>query len=210
MFTNKTSKIVIIDYGTGNLNSIKRKLDRIKANSIISSNHKDIIASQKIVLPGIGHFGRAMNKLRELNLLDTLHDCVLVKQKPILGICLGMQLMAKKSEEGNSEGLGWLDAEVIKFNVPDKIKYKVPHVGWNNISIKKNSLLMRGISEESEFYFLHSYHLLVKNQTHMLSETNYCYDFPSAIEKDNIFGVQYHPEKSHNSGEKLLKNFINL
>lgn len=205
-----SSNLVIVDYGTGNLNSVKKMMDRMKVDSIISSNPKDIISCQKIVLPGIGHFGKAMAKLKELNLLDTLHEAVLVKKKPILGICLGMQLMAKKSEEGNTKGLGWLDSEVVKFSVSDKIKHKIPHIGWNRIRIKKNSLLMNNISELSEFYFLHSYYLKNNNQSDVLNETEYDFVYPSAIERDNIFGVQYHPEKSHEVGLQLLKNFIEL
>ena len=205
-----SSNLVIVDYGTGNLNSVKKMMDRMKVDSIISSNPKDIISCQKIVLPGIGHFGKVMAKLKELNLLDTLHEAVLVKKKPILGICLGMQLMAKKSEEGNTKGLGWLDSEVVKFSVSDKIKHKIPHIGWNRIRIKKNSLLMNNISELSEFYFLHSYYLKNNNQSDVLNETEYDFVYPSAIERDNIFGVQYHPEKSHEVGLQLLKNFIEL
>ena len=204
------NKIVIIDYGMGNLNSIWKSLNTIKVNSIISSNPRDIINSHKIVLPGIGHFGQVMIKLKELNLAYVLHECVLIKQKPILGICLGMQIMTQKSEEGRTEGLGWFDAKVIKFSVSDKLKYKVPHIGWNSISIKKKSLLMKDISDEAQFYFLHSYHLEFINQSNLLNETYYDYVFPSAIEKNNIFGVQYHPEKSHDDGKKLLENFIKL
>ena len=203
-------KLVIVDYGMGNLNSVKRTMDRMKVDSVISSDPKDIISSQKIILPGVGHFGKAMSNLKELNLLDTLHEAVLVKQKLILGICLGMQLMTRKSEEGNAEGLGWFDAEIVKFNVSDKMKYKIPQMGWNQIYIKKNSSLMKNISELSEFYFVHSYHLKINNQPDTLNETRFDYIYPSAIEKDNIFGVQYHPEKSHDAGAQLLKNFIEL
>jgi imidazole glycerol-phosphate synthase subunit HisH len=204
------AKLVIVDYGTGNLNSVKKSLDRMSARCIISSDPKDIINTEKIILPGVGHFGKAMSNLKELNLLDTLHEAVLVKQKPILGICLGMELMAKKSEEGNTAGLGWLDAEIIKFNVSDKIKHKIPHVGWNQIHIKKDSSLMKNISDLTEFYFVHSYHLKINNQSDILNQTQYEYSFPSAIEKSNIFGVQYHPEKSHDAGVQLLKNFLEL
>lgn len=182
----------------------------MKVGSVISSDPKDIIGCQKIILPGIGHFGKAMSKLNELNLLDSLHEAVLVKRTPILGICLGMQLMAKKSEEGNVEGLGWFDSEVIKFDVSDKIKHKIPHIGWNSINIKKDSLLMNNIPELSEFYFLHSFYLKNNNRSDVLNETLYEFAYSSAIEKDNIFGVQYHPEKSHEVGSQLLKNFVEL
>jgi glutamine amidotransferase len=194
----------------GNLNSVKRKLYRIGCDAHISSNYQDIISADKIILPGVGHFNKAMDYLKELNIIDALNNYVLVKKKPILGICLGMQLMANSSEEGNVKGLGWFDADVIRFNVKDTLKYKVPHVGWNQITNTKQSALMQGIENNSEFYFIHSYHMSLNNKSDMLHETEYEYNFASAIEKDNIFGVQYHPEKSHEIGEKLLKNFIDL
>lgn len=205
-----SAKIVIVDYGMGNLNSVKRAIDRMKFDSAISSDSKDIERAQKIILPGVGHFGKAMSNLKELGLLDALNEAVLVKHKPILGICLGMQLLANKSEEGSSEGLGWIDAEVVKFSVSDKLKYKIPHMGWNQINIKKNSLLMRDVPDLSEFYFVHSYHVKPANERDVLNETSYDENFYSAVEKDNIFGVQYHPEKSHDAGAQLLKNFIDL
>ena len=204
------SKIVIVDYGTGNLNSVRRSLDRLRAGSIISSNPNDISGADKIILPGVGHFGNAMSNLRELNLLDALHEAVLVKQKPILGICLGMELMAQNSEEGNTSGLGWFDAEVVRFNISNQRRYKIPQMGWNNIRIKKNSLLMKNISELSEFYFVHSYHLKTNDQSDILNETEYESIYTSAIEKDNIFGVQYHPEKSHDAGDQLIRNFVEM
>ena len=205
-----SSRIVIVDYGTGNLNSVRRSLDRLRAGSIISSNPNDISSADKIILPGVGHFGNAMSNLRELNLLDALHEAVLVKQKPILGICLGMELMAQNSEEGNTSGLGWFGAEVVRFNISDKRRYKIPQMGWNNIRIKKNSLLMKSISELSEFYFVHSYHLKTNDQSDILNETEYESIYTSAIEKDNIFGVQYHPEKSHDAGDQLIRNFVEM
>lgn len=205
-----SSKLVIVDYGMGNLNSVKRILDRMKVNASVSADPKDIEAADKLILPGVGHFGKAMSNLKELNLLDTLNEAVLIKKKPILGICLGMQLLTQKSEEGNSEGLGWFDAEVVKFKVSDKLKYKIPHMGWNQIFLKGDSSLMRNIPDLSEFYFVHSYYVKVKNQTDLLNETEYDDVFTSAIEKDNIFGVQYHPEKSHDAGARLMKNFIEL
>lgn len=202
--------ICIINYNMGNIHSIKKKLDRIGVDVIVSSNYKDIEKSDKIILPGVGHFERAMSNLKTLNLIDTLNNEVLVKKKPILGICLGMQLFAKKSEEGNVNGLGWIDAEVVKFEIHNKLKYKIPHTGWNQVNIKKNSLLMTEIKEESEFYFVHSYHFNTKEKEIVLNETEYEYPIISAIENCNIFGVQYHPEKSHDVGEQLLKNFVNL
>ena len=205
-----SAKLVIVDYGIGNINSVKKSVDRLKVRSLVSSDFKDVASAEKIILPGVGHFGKAMYNLKELNLLDTLHEAVSTKQKPILGICLGMELMAEGSEEGGVPGLGWIEGKVTKFNVSDRIKYKSPHIGWNQVRIKKNSLLMNGLNDESEFYFLHSYHLADNNQSDVLSETQYDYFFPSAIERENIFGVQYHPEKSHDAGARVLKNFIEL
>src|SRR5688572_23686790 len=205
-----SSKIVIVEYGTGNLNSVKRTLDRLRATSIVSSCAEDIANADKIILPGVGHFGRAMSKLRELGFIDVLNEAVLDRQKPILGICLGVELMAKTSEEGDTPGLGWLDAETVRFNISDKSRYKVPHMGWNQISIKKSSRLMTGVSELSEFYFAHSYHLRLSDRSDLLNETEYETSFPSAVEKDNVFGVQYHPEKSHDTGFQVMKNFIEM
>jgi glutamine amidotransferase len=202
--------LAIVDYGMGNLNSVKKKLDRLKTTASITSNPKDIIKADKIILVGVGHFAKAMKNIKELNLLDTLNEAVIIKKKPVLGICLGMQLMAKDSEEGNTEGLGWLDANVRKMQVGDTLRFKIPHTGWNKITQSKKSRLMKGIPESSEFYFVHSYHLMSNETSNILNETEYYFKFTSAIEKNNIFGVQYHPEKSHDVGEVLLKNFISL
>jgi glutamine amidotransferase len=202
--------LAIVDYGMGNLNSVKKKLDRLKTTASITSNPKDIIKADKIILVGVGHFAKAMKNIKELNLLDTLNEVAIIKKKPVLGICLGMQLMANDSEEGNSEGLGWLDANVRKMQVDDTLRFKIPHTGWNKITQSKKSHLMKGIPESSEFYFVHSYHLMSNETSNILNETEYCFKFISAIEKNNIFGVQYHPEKSHDIGEVLLKNFISL
>lgn len=203
-------QIVIIDYGMGNLNSVKKKLARLNINATITSDSKIIELADKIILPGVGHFAMAMSKLKTLNLIGVLNHDVLIKKKPVLGICLGMQLMAKHSEEGNIEGLNWFDANVVRFNISDKLKYKVPHTGWNQIEINKQSALMKNIPNLAEFYFVHSYHIKTNNPNDNLNETEFEYKFVSAIEKENMFGVQYHPEKSHDAGELLLNNFINL
>ena len=194
----------------GNLNSVKKKLDRLKTTVSITSNPRDIVKADKIILLGVGHFAKAMKNIKELDLVDALNEIAIVKKKPVLGICLGMQLMAKDSEEGKTEGLGWLDANVRKMQVDDTLKFKIPHTGWNKIIQSKKSHLMKGIPESSEFYFVHSYYLRSNETSNILNETEYCFKFTSAIEKNNIFGVQYHPEKSHDVGEVLLKNFISL
>ena len=206
---SRSGSIIIVDYGMGNLLSVKKKLDRLNQNTKISSDPREILAAGKIILPGVGHFQNAMKNLHEFGLQAVLNEAVLEKKTPVFGICLGMQLMAKHSEEGDSEGLGWVDAEVVKFNVKDKLIYKIPHTGWNQIESKKESKLMEGIPEQSEFYFVHSYHLkLPEDSSDVLNITYYEYPFVSAIEKRNILGVQYHPEKSHSMGEMMLKNFV--
>jgi len=201
---------IIIDYGMGNLNSVLKKINKISGNVLITSSPEELQQASKIILPGVGHFSKAVNNIKQLGLWEVLNEMVFVKKTPILGICLGMQLMAKSSEEGNVDGFGWFDAEVIKFKVSDKIKFKVPHMGWNTIEVKKQSKLTENLPLSPEFYFVHSYHIKSYNDSEVLANTIYDYEFASALEKDNIFGVQFHPEKSHDIGEKLLTNFLNL
>lgn len=206
--------LVIVDYKMGNLHSVKKKLDRLKVDAIISSDPAVILNATKLILPGVGHFGNAMKNLREMNLLDALNEAVLVKKTPILGICLGMQLMANESRESirrggesGEKGLGWFDAEVVKFSFEDTLRFKVPHTGWNTISIEKESPIMKDIPENSEFYFVHSYYMKANDSNDVLNYTDYGTRFASAVSKGNIYGFQYHPEKSHDVGMKLLENF---
>ena len=203
-------KIHIVDYGMGNIFSVQKKLLEENITVSISSEPQDILQADKIILLGVGNFKRAMDNLHELNLIEPLGNFALVQKKPILGICLGMQLMATFSEEGNSIGLGWIDASVKKFKTLDSQKFKIPHMGWNTIKLAKKSLLMNNIAADEEFYFVHSFYMQPNDSSLILNETNYIENFCSGIEQENIFGVQYHPEKSHDSGRMLLKNFISL
>lgn len=205
-----SGKIAIIDYGAGNLNSVKRSLDRVGASSSFTKDPKQVLQADKIVLPGVGHFGRAMSSLKRLGLIEALNEAVLEKGRPILGICLGMELMARRSEEGDSEGFAWLDGEVTRFRPSNRLRYKVPHIGWSRVRSRKESPLMNDVPESSEFYFVHSYYLKLADQRDALNEAQYEFPYPSAIQKGNIFGVQYHPEKSHDAGERLLRNFAGL
>lgn len=203
------TRVLIPDFGMGNLHSVERSLSRMNVNPVISADPAEIAKADKIILPGVGHFERAMQNLSKLGMIDELNEFVLEKKKPILGICLGMQLMAKSSEEGNVPGLGWMDAVVVKFNVRNNLKFKIPHIGWNNAIKVSENMLFQNIPDNAEFYFIHSYHLISPAKTHIASETLYESKFPSAIGKENIFGVQFHPEKSHRHGTTLLANFMN-
>jgi glutamine amidotransferase len=202
-------KIIIVDYGMGNLFSIRKVIERIGFTCQISNNYADIKNAAKLILPGVGHFGKAMSNLQEANLIDELHEAVLVKKTPVLGICLGMQLMASHSEEGDSSGLNWIPGRVVRFQPVNGGLYKVPHVGWNTISHENpDSDTLKKINMEDAFYFVHSYHVVTEQRPDVLSETPYEQSFVSSIEKDNITGVQFHPEKSHKAGEQLIKNFL--
>ena len=203
-------KIHIVDYGMGNIFSVQKKLLQENITVSISSEPQDILQADKIILLGVGHFKRAMDNLQELNLIEPLNNFALIQKKPVLGICLGMQLMASFSEEGDSSGLGWVDASVKKFKTLDSQKFKIPHMGWNTINLTKKSALMNNIASNEEFYFVHSFYMQPNNPDLILNETNYIENFCSGIEQENIFGVQYHPEKSHDSGRTLLKNFISF
>lgn len=199
--------IAIIDYGMGNLRSVHKALQRLNIESIITRNVKEIQSADKLILPGVGHFGNGMRKLKDYNLLDILNQKVLKDKTPILGICLGMQLFGNSSEEGNIKGLGWLNAISVKFNIKDKLKYKIPHMGWNSIEIKNKNPLLSGIANYDEFYFVHSYHMMCENSGDILTTTDYEYVFVSSLQHENIFGTQFHPEKSHKKGLQILENF---
>ena len=202
--------IAIIDYGMGNLGSVKKMINRLGEESVITSDAGEIKKCSKIILPGVGHFARAVMEIRNRVLWNLLSEQVLIKKKPILGICLGMQLMASQSEEGKAIGFGWFNAEVIRIKVSNTIKYKIPHTGWNSLEYKKNSPLLNDLQADSHYYFVHSYHTVCKDPEDILCTTCYETKFVSAIQKGNIFGVQFHPEKSHAAGETLLRNFVSL
>lgn len=202
--------IAIVDYNAGNIASIQKKMQLLNSNFIITNDPNDIEHADKLILPGVGHFANAMQQLNELNLIESLNNAALVQKKPILGICLGLQLMCKFSEEGNCNGLGWIDAEVVKFQANDPLRHKTPHIGWNSIDFQKDCALSNGIPSNSFFYFVHSYHLSLRNESDSLYKTTYDYPFVSGINQENLYGVQFHPEKSHDSGLQMLKNFIEL
>lgn len=202
--------IAIIDYGMGNLRSVHKKFQRVGAEVEITSDIAKLSKADKLVLPGVGHFANGVKNLKESGIWDMLHKRVLVDKTPILGICLGMQLMANYSEEGNVNGLDWFDADVIKFRIRDELKHKVPHMGWNDALQQKKSRLFESIDRDAVFYFVHSYHIRCNNEADILATTDYEYQFTSAIMRENIYGIQFHPEKSHDSGETIFRNFANI
>ncbi len=200
--------IVIVDYKMGNLGSITNIIKKVGHTSVISSDLEVISNASKIILPGVGAFDKAMQNLKELNLIDILNEKALIQKTPFLGICLGMQLLAKHSEEGNVDGLGFIDATIKKFQVNDFPELKVPHMGWNEVEIPSKHPLCDDLYDHSRFYFVHSYHAVCNNSSNVLMKTRFGYDFDSAIHQENIMGVQFHPEKSHKFGMQLFKNFI--
>jgi len=199
--------IVIVNYNMGNPASIKNMIKRIGYESTITSDKNQIINTHKLILPGVGSFDAAINNLTQLDLLEVLKIKVLEENTPVLGICLGMQLMTNKSDEGKQPGLGFINAEVKKFVFEDE-SLKVPHMGWNFTDIKMHSKLFESMPERSRFYFVHSFYVKCNLEADILTTSNYGNTFVSAFEKGNIIGVQFHPEKSHKFGMQLLKNFI--
>jgi len=200
--------ITIIDYGLGNLGSIQNMIKKIGSESIITSDISLIEKAEKFILPGVGKFDYGIEQLHKKNIIPILNQKVLIEKTPILGICLGLQLFTKHSEEGEKKGLGWIDADTVKFNFEKSASLKIPNMGWHKVQFKKESKLIQNLDTNSRFYFVHSFHLKCHSNPDILMSTQYGYDYTSAIEKDNIVGVQFHPEKSHKFGMQLLKNYI--
>jgi len=202
--------ITVINYGLGNINAIKRVYNNLNIPVKIATNVNDLENSEKYILPGVGAFDYAMQKLEESGLIDILNHKIINEKKFILGICVGMQIMAKSSDEGKLPGLGWLDAKVKKLDDINDDGLSIPHMGWNNIIPNKKSPILNGLNAKSKFYFLHSYYLETHVCDIIIAKANYGSDFVCSVNQNNIFGVQFHPEKSHNQGVELLKNFAEL
>lgn len=203
--------IVIIDYGLGNLGSMANMFKKIGAKAVVSSDPSIISSAHKLILPGVGAFDEGMKNLVSRGLIQLLNKRVLEDKIPLLGVCLGMQLLGKCSEEGQLPGLGWLDAKPVRFIFQGTNKdLKIPHMGWNQLNICRSHPLLVDLEIDSRFYFVHSYHVVCSNQDDILTTTSYGFDFVSAVIRENIIGVQFHPEKSHKFGMRLLKNFSEL
>jgi imidazole glycerol-phosphate synthase subunit HisH len=199
--------IVIVDYGVGNVGSIANMLKKVGAPVQIGRTGEELSQARKLILPGVGAFDNGMSNLRARGLVPILNELVLQRKVPILGICLGMHLFANRSEEGQEQGLGWIDAEVVRFNFgAGGERLKVPHMGWNSVTLK-GEVEESIVPQPSRFYFVHAYHLACKNDEDVAGRTLYGYQFDSVVRRNNIHGVQFHPEKSLRFGMELLGRF---
>lgn len=203
-------QVVIIDYGMGNLDSVRRAMEECGGRPVISSQKNVIDQASHIILPGVGSFSDGMSHIRKCGLDIILSEQVLKKGVPFLGICLGMQLMARKGfEGGETEGLGWIDAEVRRL-VPNEADQRIPHVGWNEVRHIDETSLFKGLPTTKDFYFVHSFHMVCRDPRDIRATTPYCGNFTSMVSRKNCYGVQFHPEKSQKAGFQLLRNFLEL
>lgn len=202
--------IAIINYGLGNLASILNMFKYLRIEAVITNDHDVIAKASKLLLPGVGHFKKGMENLHNSGLKPLLDELVLVQKKPVLGICLGAQLMTQHSEEGEMDGLGWVDASTVRFNEAGFDTLKIPRMGWAEISKTADSPLWQQLPEPSRFYFLHAYHFSFAKKEEITATCQYGYPFACAFRKGNIYGTQFHPEKSHTFGMTVLRNFNNL
>jgi glutamine amidotransferase len=201
--------IVVVDYGMGNLASIVNMIKRVGGQAMLSRGPEDIEQARKLILPGVGAFDNGMANLRERGYVELLTRKVVAERVPLLGICLGMQLLTQRSEEGVAPGLGWLDAETIRFKFdPGGPQLKVPHMGWNTITVTRPHPLFPEGEKERRYYFVHSYHVRCRDPANVLATTRYGLEFTSAVVKDNLMGTQFHPEKSLRYGMRLMQHFV--
>jgi glutamine amidotransferase len=201
--------IVIVDYRAGNLVSIRNMLRRLGHDCAISGEADDILAAEKLILPGVGHFDYGMNQLRNSGLVDALRRRVVTEETPLLGICLGAQLLTKRSDEGTEPGLGWFDAETVAFDQTRLTsRLRIPHMGWADVRTERETKLFADMPPEARFYFVHKYHMTCRSPDDVIVWARHGYDFIAGIERGNIAGVQFHPEKSHKFGMRLLDNFV--
>lgn len=203
--------IAIVDYGLGNVNAFANIYNRLNISCVIASEPDELRKADRIILPGVGAFDWAIARLSKTGIREELEDMVLHKGRPVLGICVGMQMMAKRSDEGVLQGLGWIDGEVKKFDLSSFAqKTHLPHMGWNDVTPRTSGGLFKNYEKGASFYFLHSYYFAPQNPDHVLAVTDYNGPFASSVQSENVFGVQFHPEKSHQWGIQLLKNFAEI
>jgi glutamine amidotransferase len=202
--------IAIVDYGMGNLFSVQRKLEKLGFTAVITNDLGVLQQAKKIILPGVGHFGQAMSELSKRDLISPLSDLALEHKTPFLGICLGMQLMTSGSEEGSCEGLNWFSCNTERLRVKDTTQFKIPHIGWNTIDFQRENAILENIPSGSEMYFVHAYGVLQANENEVLTSTTYETPFISGLQRETIWGMQFHPEKSHDLGLNILYNFASI
>jgi imidazole glycerol-phosphate synthase subunit HisH len=202
--------IAIVNYGVGNLASIKNMLKKAGYESVLASDEGTIEKADKIILPGIGAFDHCMQQFNASGLRPLVTKRVMEDKIPLLGICVGLQMLMEASEEGTEPGLGWIAGKTIKFKKENLNGLKIPHMDWTNVQVVKNTLLTENLGEQPRFYFVHSYHVQPKFPEDELMRAHYGYDFTAAVNRENIYGVQFHPEKSHRYGLKILENFARL
>ncbi len=200
--------IVIVDYGMGNLASIANIIKKVGGSARLSESVDDLLGAEKLILPGVGAFDNGMASLRDRGYVEPLTEMVVARRTPILGICLGMQLFTRRSEEGAEPGLGWIDAETVQFQPDPAGKLKIPHMGWSTVRVVGEHACFADPEKPRRFYFVHSYHVRCRDEANVLARTAYGIEFTSAVVKDNIVGVQFHPEKSHRFGMELMDNFV--
>ncbi len=203
----------IIDYGVGNISAFRNIYKQLNIHVKTVSKESELIDVEKIILPGVGHFDYAMTRFQDSGMVDKINQMVVQQNTPVVGICVGMQMMAKRSDEGVLPGLGWIDAEVKKFDSGITVghtKLPLPHMGWNDIRSERTTPILTGLENDAQFYFLHSYYFVCNDDKDKIATTNYGVDFTCAANHKNIYGVQFHPEKSHKYGIQLLKNFAEL
>lgn len=200
--------IVIVDYGVGNLRSISNMLRKVGAPARVSHDPAEIAAADKLLLPGVGHFDHAMRMLRQTGLQDCLDRFALESRRPVLGICLGAQILGKGSEEGDASGLGWLDMECRRL--PETEEHRVPHMGWNQIALRRDCALFPDLQPDSRYYFAHSYYMECTDPADAVAVTRHGLEFTCVVQRDNIFGTQFHPEKSLRHGLAVLRAFAAL
>ena len=204
------TNVAIVDFGMGNLDSVKRAVEECGGIPVVTDKEVDIESATHIILPGVGSFRDGMRNLSARSLDTVLYEQVVRGQIPFLGICLGMQMMATVGwEGGETKGLGWIDGEVQRLK-PSGKEMRIPHIGWDEVYVKKDSPLFEGIGNAKDFYFVHSYHFCCKNERDVLAHTSYCDGFVSAVGRGQVFGVQFHPEKSQRLGLQLFKNFLSV
>lgn len=205
--------ITIVDYGLGNVKAFANLYKKLNIELVYASNVDDLANATKIILPGVGAFDHAMQMLNGSGMREKLDELVLEKKVPVIGICVGMQMMANSSEEGQMKGLGWIPGTVKKFkreSQASESQYPLPHMGWNSLQVTRASKLLLGLDEKKLFYFLHSYYYEPSDKEHVIATANYGHEYACIVNKGNVYGIQCHPEKSHHNGVALLKSFASL